>query len=63
MNTREKMLRLRSKAAEKRHKRRMVKSDYIKERLLAEANFYDDIADDLQELLILRQHEEERTAI
>ncbi len=57
------MLRLRSKAAAKRHKRRMAKSDYIKERLLAEANFYDDIADDLQELLILRQHEEERTAI
>ena len=55
MQTREKMFRLRNKAAAKRHKARMVKSSEIRERLRAEADFYDDIADDLQELLVIRQ--------
>ena len=63
MTTREKMLRVRSKAAEIRHKRRMKKSEILKERLRAEADFWDGVADDLQELLIIRQHEEERKAI
>lgn len=63
MTTREKMLRVRSKAAEIRHKRRRKKSEIIKERLRAEADFWDGVADDLQELLVLRQHEEERKAI
>lgn len=63
MQTREKMFRLRNKAAAKRHKARMVKSEIIRERLRAEADWYDDIADDLQELLVYRQHEEERRAI
>ena len=63
MTTREKMLRLRTKAAGLRHKRRRAKSEFIKERLRAEADFWDGVADDLQELLIIRQHEEERKAI
>lgn len=63
MTTREKMLRVRSKAADIRRKRRMRKSAIIKERLRAEADFWDGVADDLQELLIIRQHEEERKAI
>ena len=53
------MFRLRNKAAAKRHKARMVKSEIIRERLRAEA----DIADDLQELLVHRQHDTERRAI
>lgn len=60
MSTREKMLRLRTKAAGIRHKRRRAKSEMIKERLRAEADFWDGVADDLQELLIIRQHEEMR---
>ena len=60
MTTREKMLRLRTKAAGLRHKRRRVKSNDIRERLRAEADFWDGVADDLQELLVLRQHEEMR---
>ena len=63
MTTREKMLRLRTKAAGLRHKRRRAKSEIIKERLRAEADFWDGVADDLQELLIIRQYEEERKAI
>lgn len=63
MTTREKMLRLRTKAAGIRYKRRRAKSEIIKERLRAEADFWDSVADDLQELLVLRQHEEERKAI
>lgn len=55
MDTREKMFRLRNKAAAKRHKARMAKSAVIKERLRAEADFWDDVADDLQELLIIKQ--------
>lgn len=60
MTTREKMLRLRTKAAGLRHRRRRAKSENIKERLRAEADFWDGVADDLQELLIIRQHEEMR---
>ena len=63
MTTREEMLRLRTKAADIRYERRRKKSEFMKERLRAEADFWDDVADDLQELLILRQHEEERKAI
>ncbi len=58
MTTREKMLRLRTKAAGLRHKRRKAKSENIKERLRAEADFWDGVADDLQELLVIRQHRE-----
>ena len=55
MKTREKMFRLRNKAAAIRHKRRRVKSEALRERLKAEADFWDDVADDLQELLIIKQ--------
>lgn len=58
MTTREKMLRLRTKAAGIRHKRRRAKSEIIKERLRAEADFWDDVADDLQELLVIKSHRE-----
>ena len=58
MTTREKMLRLRTKAAGLRHKRRRAKSENIRERYRAEADFWDEVADDLQELLIIRQHKE-----
>ena len=58
MTTRKKMLRLRTKAAGLRHKRRRVKSEDIRERLRAEADFWDGVADDLQELLVIRQHRE-----
>lgn len=58
MTTREKMLRLRTKAAGIRHKRRRVKSENIKERLRAEADFWDGVADDLQELLVIKSHRE-----
>ena len=58
MTTREKMLRLRTKAAGIRHKRRRTKSEIIKERLRAEADFWDGVADDLQELLVIKSHRE-----
>lgn len=58
MTTREKMLRLRTKAAGLRHKRRRVKSEDIRERLRAEADFWDGVADDLQDLLVIRSHKE-----
>lgn len=58
MTTREKMLRLRTKAAGLRNKRRRVKSENIRERYRAEADFWDGVADDLQELLVIRQHRE-----
>lgn len=58
MTTREKMLRLRTKAAGLRHKRRRAKSEFIKERLRAEADFWDGVADDLQELLVIKSHRE-----
>ena len=52
------MLRLRTKAAGIRHKRRRAKSEIIKERLRAEADFWDGVADDLQELLVIKSHRE-----
>ena len=55
MNTKEKMFRIRNKAEAIRHKRRRAKSEAIRERLRAEADFWDDVADDLQELLIIKQ--------
>ena len=55
MNTKEKMFRIRNKATAIRHKRRRAKSETIRERLKAEADFWDDVADDLQELLIIKQ--------
>ena len=55
MNTKEKMFRIRNKAAAIRYKRRRAKSEAIRERLKAEADFWDDVADDLQELLIIKQ--------
>jgi hypothetical protein len=55
MNTKEKMFRIRNKAAAIRYKRRRAKSETIRERLKAEADFWDDVADDLQELLIIKQ--------
>lgn len=58
MTTREKMLRVRSKAARIRQKRRRKKSEIIKERLRAEADFWDGVADDLQELLVIKSHRE-----
>lgn len=58
MTTRKKMLRLRTKAARIRQKRRRKKSEIIKERLRAEADFWDEVADDLQELLVIKSHRE-----
>ena len=58
MTTREKMLRLRTKAARIRQKRRRKKSEIVKERLRAEADFWDSVADDLQELLVIKSHRE-----
>lgn len=58
MTTREKMLRLRTKAARIRQKRRRKKSEIVKERLRAEADFWDGVADDLQELLVIKSHRE-----
>lgn len=55
MNTKEKLFRIRNKATAIRYKRRRAKSEAIRERLKAEADFWDDVADDLQELLIIKQ--------
>lgn len=53
------MFGLREKASKINSKRRRVKSVNIKKGLRAEADFWYEVADMLQELLVLRSHMEE----
>lgn len=56
---RDTMFDLREKASKINSKRRRVKSVNIKKGLRAEADFWYEVADMLQELLVLRSHMEE----